>query len=143
MESEKEKIKNLFEASLPPMTPDSIFIQRIVHSISAVELIALENKRLRRQNRISALTAAAVGFVCGVVLTLFYPLILEAISSVALSFMKSSSFINEISSTIACVVISLGSIGGAFSAYSGINLWFRQWRISRSSRAAFLSKPPV
>lgn len=110
------KIRQLFEESIPNLPSDKIFMERIETGIRAIETVKADFSQIKKQNRISALLSCGVGFISGIVLTLLYPFITTLIQEGIFSFMKFSQGYEVISKMLAwciiaiiCVAISIGT----------------------------------
>lgn len=118
MNKDYDKIKHLFESSLPELTPDNIFIQRIKQELSTVE--AIKNYQTEHKHKIKkvAFISASIGFACGVCLTFLYPLILNMFDSLLIALIQIVSYREFVSMIISWIFIAVGSVGGAICSYN-------------------------
>lgn len=85
---EDDKIKAIFQSYQPELTSDTLFLSRLKRSMNAVELVKQHTEKSRRNNRIAVIVAALTGFVSGIIMTLFLPLINEVIASLGIYMEK-------------------------------------------------------
>lgn len=78
---EDDKIKDLFQCFQPELLSDSQFISKLVRNMDAVEIVKQQATIMRKRNRIAVVVAAFSGFVMGVILTLLFPLIGDAVTT--------------------------------------------------------------
>lgn len=83
---EDDKLYELFQDYQPQLSPDDAFIKRLEKNMERVEMIKMHSLAMRKRNRIAVGVASAVGFAMGVILTLLFPIISGAISSISLNF---------------------------------------------------------
>lgn len=76
-----DKIKELFQSFNPEMSADSLFLSKLKKNMEAVELVKRHTEAMRRRNRVAVCVAALAGFVMGVILTLLFPIIGDAVTS--------------------------------------------------------------
>ena len=82
---EDEEIKSLFRNFHPATTPSSLFMARLQKNMATVEMLRQHSAALRKRNTVAVAIAAATGFAMGVILTLLFPVILNAISTISIS----------------------------------------------------------
>lgn len=82
---EDDKLKDYFQCFQPALSSDSLFLNKLRKKIEAVELVKQHTEALKKRTRIAIGVAALTGFVMGVILTLLFPLIGDAVSSFDLS----------------------------------------------------------
>ena len=89
---EDDKIKDLFQSFQPELLSDSQFISKLVRNMDAVEIVKQQATIMRKRNRIAVVVAALSGFVMGVILTLLFPLIGDAVTTFNLSLANFTMF---------------------------------------------------
>ena len=115
---EDDKIKDLFAGFQPIEPDDSRFMDSLLRSIHAVEMVKADNRAMRRRNRLAVILAAVAGFITGAVSMAFMPT-LEAMFAAGISFSvpmmsKPVIFMPEIMSTAAVGVLSVVMAVGVY-----------------------------
>lgn len=76
------EIKQLFAGYSPKTaTDDSVFIARLKRNLRIVDLVQQQKKHRQKMQRRAMCMAAVMGFVCGVLCTLFYPAAISFLDS--------------------------------------------------------------
>lgn len=71
--SENEEFRNLFNNYEPELSSMTQFMDKLRHSLDAVEFVKQRNMAMRRRNRLALVIATLAGFLSGVILTLALP----------------------------------------------------------------------
>lgn len=112
-----EKLKTLFADFSPSIGNDETFMTRLQRNIEAVELIKQQALQSQRSNRKAVTISAAVGFICGVIFTLCYPYLKEAIGSFCLQIAGAEAFMTEYSTVILWSIICITTSALVYVAY--------------------------
>ena len=110
------QIRKLFEDSLPEMSADRNFINRVETGIKGVDIVKASIESYRRRNRIAAVISGFAGFLCGVILTSLYPFInalimpgILHIANMTSSVVMLVNIIVWILIAVVCLSVSLGT----------------------------------
>lgn len=117
-DKDRNRIRNLFEESLPEMSPDCDFIARVESSIKTLEMVRFNLERYKQRNRKTAIISGLAGFICGIILTSIYPFINLMIEELILNAMAPSPGIELVPAVLAWVLIALICIGVALGSYA-------------------------
>ena len=121
MDKEFSDIRTLFEKSLPELTPDEIFIKRIENRINFISLIAEDKNKYKRKNLITAIISGLSGFLCGVILTLFYPYLSTLINTLLITYLQIEAARELVSITGSCIIIALCCIFTFVATFKVVN----------------------
>lgn len=100
---EDDKIQKIFHDFDPELRSDFEFMNRLAHSIQAVEMVKEQTHELHRRNRIAVSVAAVAGFVVGFGFAVAMPWLLK---------------------NFGVHVPSLGTPTNLLTGYSELILWF-------------------
>lgn len=136
MEKVDDKIKKLFEDSLPPLGTDEDFLRRIERNLDAVDLTREAIGVDRRHNWQIAVLSGLAGFIAGVISTLLYPylilLVNGFIGSVLVSSIDPGFNVPIISETLTYALISGAALWSSISTYNLLSRTRPRWlRIRR------------
>lgn len=111
MAMEDDKIKDLFAEFQPVEPDDGRFMESLLRSIDAVEMVKAEHRAVRKRNTLAVILAAADGFITGAVSMAFMPT-LEAMFAAGISFSvpimsKPVMFMPDVISTATVGVLSV------------------------------------
>lgn len=115
------KIRALFEESTEKLTPDKIFISRIENNLKAVDFVKIKFLSYKKRNRIVAMISGVSGFVCGVILSILFPIINSIIEAGILriiSLSPESEFVSNILTWILIALICIGTAVGCYVSFS-------------------------
>lgn len=76
---EDKSIRELFNNFDPELSNDFQFMSRLKNNMDSVELVKKHNLELQRKNRKAVIIAASVGFLFGLLFSMFLPAIGEAV----------------------------------------------------------------
>ena len=117
-DKEYERIKLLFEESLPELSSEKSFVAKVENGIQGIELVKANIKASKKGNKISALLSGMAGFLCGVILTLLYPFLNTLISSFIIGYLSNIPETEIISIVLTCIFISLICSGVSLGTYA-------------------------
>lgn len=117
MENEDDKIRQLFAESIPELSSDILFMEKIEARINIMDLFKEKEKKMKKRSRTAALISGCAGFLCGIILTLLYPYITKFFISIFSEFTLPSLTIEMVSEISTLLLISLSSIATVFSSY--------------------------
>lgn len=116
MEKEDDKLKELFEEYSDRLELNDGFLDRLVNGMDAIDIVTQHQVSDRKRMRIVVFISAFLGFVCGVVMTLFYPRILafsesclQILSNMVPSVEMDASVISYLIISVACLSVTFGS----------------------------------
>ena len=118
MDKDYDKIRQLFEESLPELSPDRSFIARIENGIQGVDMVKSSLMKYKKRNRITAILSGAAGFICGAILTLLYPIINFLIGEGVLKLTEISPESEVLITVLASGAVALISVGVSLGTYS-------------------------
>ncbi|MDE5806626.1 MAG: hypothetical protein K2H76_00800 [Muribaculaceae bacterium] len=114
-----DKLKNMFREFNPDLSSDFRFISQLKRSMDSVEIVREHTMEIKRRSRIAVIIAAAVGFICGILFSLFLPAIGEAMKGLELSSTP-GSLLNSVAQNyfpIALTVIAGAMVFISMNAY--------------------------
>lgn len=114
---EDEKLKALFADFSPSIGDDDMFMTRLQRNIEAVEFIKQQALQSQRRNRKAVAVSAAVGFICGVIFTLCYPYLKQAIGSLGSHIAGAEDFVAEYNTVILWSIICITTTVLVYVAY--------------------------
>ena len=114
---EDKKIKDVFNAFNPELSNDFSFMARLKQNMQSVELVREHNKALQQQTRKAVAIAAAVGFIFGMLFSMFLPAIGETMKGLQ-NTVSAGSFIALLADNYFPIVLT--AIAGA-SAFIALN----------------------
>lgn len=115
---EDDKIRDLFLSFNPDISTDTLFLSKLKKNMEAVELVKQHTELMRRRSRIAVCVAALTGFVMGVILTLLFPLIGDAVTSFDLAIANYGIFDLKINWQIVGWIVT-----GAACVFTAINAY--------------------
>lgn len=72
---EERSIREIFDSFEPELSSDFQFMSRLKSNMDSVEIVKQHNLEEMRNNRKAVVIAAAVGFLCGIIFSMFLPTI--------------------------------------------------------------------
>lgn len=117
MDQTDDKLRQLFESSIPEFTPSGEFLKRIERNIEAVDLVRKNQAAIVVKSRRAAFLSGMAGFICGVILTLLYPFILNLLSGLFMTMAQLKDYVEIVSMTATYGLIASGSVAGAMGTY--------------------------
>ena len=129
---EEDKIKDIFNGYDPDLSSSFAFMERLARNMDAIEFIHKENAAVLKRNRIAVATAAAAGFITGVVFTLIFPyinvLIQSMMAAVMTEFLLPENFCGEYAMIVSWLFIGGISVFVSLNTYN-LTLTLRPKRI--------------
>ncbi len=105
-------LEKMFADYKPDMKSGQLFMSRLQSSMKSVEPVKERLDADRRVNRIAVAAAAVAGFIFGILVAVFYPLISDAVTSLT----QAIKFIN-VQSAVTPLTWSLISLTGMLLVY--------------------------
>lgn len=118
MTQEDLKIKQLFFESLPELSSDSLFMERIKGAVKAQEFLKTKERILKYQSRRAAFVSGVAGFMCGILMSWLYPHILLFFNSLLINFGNLSLPRDSMSEIFSWISVSLCCVITVFSTYA-------------------------
>ncbi|MDE7412616.1 MAG: hypothetical protein K2N05_02330 [Muribaculaceae bacterium] len=112
---EDEKIKRIFRDFQPDLSNDFQFMSQLKRSMDSVEIVMQHNLEVKRSHRKALILALSVGFICGILFSLFLPAIGEAMENLRINA-RSGTFLNSIANHYFPITLTL--IAGALTFIS-------------------------
>ncbi|MBD5183510.1 MAG: hypothetical protein HDS97_01260 [Bacteroidales bacterium] len=109
---EDKSIRELFNNFDPELSNDFQFMSRLKSNMDSVELVKKHNLELQRKNRKAVIIAASVGFLFGLLFSMFLPAIGEAVKGIQAG-LHPGSFVSLLAANylpIALTIIVGGSV---------------------------------
>lgn len=109
---EDKSIRELFNNFDPELSNDFQFMSRLKNNMDSVELVKKHNLELQRKNRKAVIIAASVGFLFGLLFSMFLPTIGEAVKGMQAG-LHPGSFVSLLAVNylpIALTIIAGGSV---------------------------------
>lgn len=116
-----QEIRAMMEESLPELSSGEDFVRRVNGALEAMEFVLKETRKTKRNTAVISVISGLAGFVCGVVMTLFYPFINSFIQNMFLSIFKLSETIEFVSLLLSYSVIASGCVFVALGTYRLLN----------------------
>ena len=116
---EEERIKDIFREYDPELSSGIAFIERLERNLNAVEMIHRENTAAMKRNKLAVGISAFVGFISGILFTLFIPSLTDLINSglETISRITGQYAFSDHPQAIAWILI------GAFSVFIAVNTY--------------------
>lgn len=115
---EEEKIKKLFDDYEPELVPDSQFMSMLEKQFDTVESIKMQLAQHRWSQRLAMVAATVAGFILGVISTLCYPMIAEALhNAAAATSLEAVSFIDNYGDVTMGVVLCMLTLAVTYVVY--------------------------
>ena len=114
---EDKSIRELFNNFDPELSNDFQFMSRLKNNMDSVELVKKHNLELQRKNRKAVIIAASVGFLFGLLFSMFLPAIGEAVKGMQAG-LHPGSFVSLLAANY--LPIALTIIAGA-SVFISLN----------------------
>ncbi len=115
---EEEKIKKLFDDYEPELVPDSQFMSMLEKQFDTVESIKMQLAQHRWSQRLAMVAATVAGFILGVISTLCYPMIAEALHrAAATTSLEAVSFIDNYGDVTMGVVLCMLTLAVTYVVY--------------------------
>lgn len=109
---EDKSIRELFNNFDPELSNDFQFMSRLKNNMDSVELVKKHNLELQRKNRKAVIIGASVGFLFGLLFSMFLPAIGEAVKGMQAG-LHPGSFVSLLAANylpIALTIIAGGSV---------------------------------
>lgn len=117
MNQDYDKIRLLFENSVPELGSDDVFIHRIGKVLDGVDIVKEARVSTLRRNRQTALLAAILGFVCGIFLTILFPIFKNIFDEFFIRFIELADIREIVSVVVSWAMISAGGATAAIVSY--------------------------
>lgn len=114
---EDKSIRELFNNFDPELSNDFQFMSRLKNNMDSVELVKKHNLELQRKNRKAVIIAASVGFLFGLLFSMFLPAIGEAVKGIQAG-LHPGSFVSLLAANYLPIVLTI--IAGA-SVFISLN----------------------
>lgn len=114
---EDKSIRELFNNFDPELSNDFQFMSRLKNNMDSVELVKKHNLELQRKNRKAVIIAASVGFLFGLLFSMFLPAIGEAVKGMQAG-LHPGSFVSLLAANYLPIVLII--IAGA-SVFISLN----------------------
>ena len=114
---EDKSIRELFNNFDPKLSNDFQFMSRLKSNMDSVELVKKHNLELQRKNRKAVIIAASVGFLFGLLFSMFLPAIGEAVKGMQAG-LHPGSFVSLLAANYLPIVLTI--IAGA-SVFISLN----------------------
>ena len=115
---EEDNIKKLFDDFNPDLSPDNLFMDRVIRSIEGIDAVKSQIEIYKRRNRLWVLLSGCVGFLSGVIMTLLYPLLSEIFISFSLKIPYLSVGPEETGSIITLILSAGVTVFSIFGTYN-------------------------
>ena len=112
------KIKNILADYTPELTSDRLFMARLERNMQTVELLKAQLERNHKNHRKAVIAAGFTGFLFGIIVTIFYPLIAECVENIGymLGF-ANADIIKGYQNLVAWILICVVGCVMTFTAY--------------------------
>ena len=114
---EDKSLRELFNNFDPELSNDFQFMSRLKNNMDSVELVKKHNLELQRKNRKAVIIAASVGFLFGLLFSMFLPAIGEAVKGMQAG-LHPGSFVSLLAANYLPIVLTI--IAGA-SVFISLN----------------------
>lgn len=114
---EDKSLRELFNNFDPELSNDFQFMSRLKNNMDSVELVKKHNLELQRKNRKAVIIAASVGFLFGLLFSMFLPAIGEAVKGMQAG-LHPGSFVSLLAANYLPIVLII--IAGA-SVFISLN----------------------
>lgn len=114
---EDDKLKNLFAAFQPELSPDNEFMEKLERNLATVEVVREQIALGRKKNRVAVMVAAIAGFIFGAVSVLAYPTLLNMVHTILIGVSSSDYQFSIYENICTYILIAVALVVIAYSAY--------------------------
>lgn len=118
---EDKSIRELFNNFDPELSNDFQFMSRLKSNMDSVELVKKHNLELQRKNRKAVIIAASVGFLFGLLFSMFLPAIGEAVKGMQAG-LHPGSFVSLLAANYLPIVLTIIAGGSVFISLNTFDL---------------------
>ena len=118
---EDKSIRELFNNFDPELSNDFQFMSRLKNNMDSVELVKKHNLELQRKNRKAVIIAASVGFLFGLLFSMFLPAIGEAVKGMQAG-LHPGSFVSLLAANYLPIVLTIIAGGSVFISLNTFDL---------------------
>lgn len=118
---EDKSIRELFNNFDPKLSNDFQFMSRLKNNMDSVEVVKKHNLELQRKNRKAVIIAASVGFLFGLLFSMFLPAIGEAVKGMQAG-LHPGSFVSLLAANYLPIVLTIIAGGSVFISLNTFDL---------------------
>lgn len=114
---EKDDLRELFEGYSPELSSDSLFMAALDKRLGNVELVKSRIETMHKQNRRAVIFAGIAGVLCGIILTLLYPMLFDLVTRLSAMIIPAIPDISVYNHTFLLITLTALTVYATFSTY--------------------------